>query len=99
LYFGAWQKIFGSHWQKSRGGVQSFMAVVFYLWLIPLALLVVGGLGSLYLCIKRDWPAGSESEKRSDLEIALEMEAREAEAEARAPHSAPLGTVTGSITS
>ena len=75
------------------------MAVVFYLWLIPLALLVVGGLGSLYLCIKRDWPAGSESEKRSDLEIALEMEAREAEAEARAPHSAPLGTVTGSITS
>lgn len=72
------------------------MAVVLYIWLIPLAVLVVGGLGSLYLCVKRDWPAGSESEKRSDLEIALELEAREAEAEARAHQAMPLATATGS---
>lgn len=72
------------------------MAVVLYIWLIPLALLVVGGLGSLYQCIKRDWPVGSESEKRSDLEIALEMEAREAEAEARPHAPTPLNAVTGS---
>lgn len=71
------------------------MAVVLYIWLIPLAVLLVGGLGSLYLCVKRDWPVGSESEKRSDLEIALEMEAREAEAEARAHPPDPLNAVAG----
>ena len=74
------------------------MAVVFYIWLIPLALVVLGGLGSLYLCIKQDWPAGSEKGNRSDLEIALEMEAREAAEEiahAHAHQATSLATVTG----
>jgi hypothetical protein len=53
------------------------MAFVFYIWLVPLALLVLGGLGSLYLCVKQDWPPQTENFNRSDLEIALEMEARE----------------------
>jgi hypothetical protein len=71
------------------------MAVVFYIWLIPLVLVVLGGLGSLYLCIKQDWPAGSEKENRSDLEIALEMEAREAEEAAHAHQAASLATFAG----
>jgi len=65
------------------------MAVVFYIWLIPLALVVLGGLGSLYLCIKQDWPVQREREHRSDLEIALEMEARE-DAEAHRAQNQPV---------
>ncbi|MGC3960708.1 MAG: hypothetical protein QM813_23060 [Verrucomicrobiota bacterium] len=73
------------------------MAVVLYIWLIPMALIVGGGLISLYLCVKRDWPAQSEDEHRSDLEIAQELEAREAAEEAaHVHHTMPLATVTGS---
>jgi len=53
------------------------MAVVLYIWLIPLALVIVGSLGSLYLCVRQDWSAQTQRENRSDLEIALDMEARE----------------------
>lgn len=71
------------------------MAVVFYIWLIPLLLVVVGGLGGLYLCIKRDWPASSENKNRSDLEIALEMEAREDREAAQAQTTLPFTTPAG----